>query len=178
MGRIPERNPRFRTKEEIVRDMAFVLNAPLTYGTQEAVLREACWVWTEFDGKYEGCAYWSKAAMIQKMRYLKHKMDYFENPSANAKPTKVKLIHEHVVPKQVICELLRKLSPATPESVRGICDKFLIGAVITCEEDARLNTYRQSMPPEFIDSASADFQNPWLRYKRCEIEILPHPPGW
>lgn len=114
MGRIREGHRCYRTKDEIVRDIVFVLNAPLAYGTQEAVLRNACWVWTESDGKYDGCAYWSKAAKTQELLYVKQQLDGLE-------PPKVERIHEHIVPKQIVCQLLRELSPATPEAVRDIC---------------------------------------------------------
>src|SRR5205809_3353602 len=62
VGRVSQKHPRYRTKEVIVNDIAFVLNAPLSYGSRWAVLRDAAWVWTEFHGKYKGCPYWTKMA--------------------------------------------------------------------------------------------------------------------
>jgi hypothetical protein len=174
MGNTPKtRNRRFRTKNEIVADITYVLNAPLHYGTQEAVLRDACWVWTEYSGKYDGCEYWSKDAKIQELRHLKHQIDSQEI-------SYIKRIHEHVVPKRVVCKMLRELSPAMPESVREICDRFLHGVVVTLEEDAKLNQskFRQTMPAEFFDPASPEYHDPWLRYKRCGIELIPRPPSW
>src|SRR5690606_35099406 len=58
--RLPE-----RTKERIAQDIAAVLNAPadwLSPRAKNAVLKNAIWAWTQFDGKYKGCKTWSQAA--------------------------------------------------------------------------------------------------------------------
>ncbi len=159
MPRIPEKNPRYRTKQQIAEDVAFVLKSPLSYGTKFAVLKDACWVWTEFDGKYEGCRYWTKMAML-----------------ARAADKKAKLIHEHVVPKKVVINILMDLREPTSEEVYSILDRFLTGVVVTPEEDGLLNCdHRASMPPEFFDPDSPQYQDAWLRYapfKEHGIEIV------
>ena len=63
MARVPESHLRFRTREQICEDVAFVLGAPLSYGTKFAVLADVNWVWSECSGKFKGCHYWSKAAL-------------------------------------------------------------------------------------------------------------------
>lgn len=151
MAHISERSPRYRTREQIAEDVAFILKAPVRYGTKYAVLSEVMWVWTEFCGKYRGCRYWSKTAL---MVYQRDR-------------NKAKLKHEHVVPKKVVIEMLFALDQPTPENVRSILDTFLIGVVLTPEEDAVLNVeFGSKMPPEFYDPSSPDFHNPWLRYTR------------
>lgn len=155
MAQIAETNSKYRTKDQIVRDVAVVLNSPLTYGTKCAVLLDVGWVWTEFHGKYEGCPYWSERALEQ-----------FE---ANAK---TKLRHEHAVPKSVIIAMLVEIDSPTHDQVRDICERLLIGVVVTREEDNLLNReFKKTMPPEFFDPQSADYHNPWLRYKRCGIPV-------
>jgi hypothetical protein len=149
MPRIPESNDRYRTKDQLCSDIAFVLNSSLHYGTKYAVLSEAAWVWTEFQGKYEGCEYWSKAA-------LKFRGD----PK--------RLVHEHVIPKKIVIKRLLKLSSptaATASSVRQELDSYCKGAVITREEDASLNRlgFRSKMPSDW------DEKDLWARYKAAGI---------
>ena len=154
MGRVSERHLRYRTKEQIVHDVAFVLSAPLAKGTKWAVLRDVAWVWTEFEGKYKGCRYWSKCARQQ----------YLKSGSSG-------LRHEHIVPKDVVIKMLLNLSSPTPEKVQEVCEKFLIGTVVTMHEDAVLRVFLKIMPPAFDDPDSSDYHNPWLRYRLCNIEM-------
>lgn len=105
-------------------------------------------MWTEFDGKYNGCRYWTKAALMARM---------IDKRAA--------LKHEHVVPKKVVVDMLVRLPQPDAESVFAIMDRFLIGVVVTPEEDAVLNCdHPSTMPPEFFDPKSPHFHDPWLRY--------------
>jgi hypothetical protein len=55
------------------------------------VLSETTWVWTEFEGKYHGCEYWSEAAWkLQDQQKM--------------------LVHEHAVPKSIVIQRLLELS--------------------------------------------------------------------
>lgn len=156
MAQIPVDNPRYRTKQELSVDVAKVLCSDLHHGTQFAVLKEVTWVWTEFTGKFNGCHYWTAAALRRFKRESSRK----------------RLRHEHVVPKKVVIEMLFALDKPTAEKVRTILDKFLIGVVVTKEQDARLNAeYGKSMPPEFYDESSPLYQDPWLRYRKCNIKV-------
>jgi hypothetical protein len=80
------------------------------------------------------------------------------------------LLHEHAVPKSVVINKLLALAEPTWEAVYAICEKYLIGVVVTREEDALLNEFRMTMPSDFEDLKSASFDNPWLRYERCNIK--------
>ena len=152
MGRISENNPRYRTKDEMVRDVAIALNSGLSYGAKYAVLANVAWAWTEFDGKYKGCQRWTKKARQE-----------FDTKN---------LRHEHAVPKRVVIDMLLKLVNPNENEVRRICDHFLLGVVVTIEEDRILNEhFRKVMPNEFAAGSSPDFENPWLRYLRCNIEF-------
>jgi hypothetical protein len=148
MPRIPEDNRRYRSREELCADIAFILKADVAYGTKYAVLSEATWVWTEFEGKYKGCEHWSKAA--KKFR---------DNPKM--------LVHEHVVPKSTVIAELWSLPDKTPDSVRRLMDELCKGAVITREEDASLNSqgFRSKMPDDW------DHKDPWARYNAAGIKM-------
>jgi len=166
MGRVSRRNPCFRTRDEIVRDVAFVLNAPLAYGTQEVVIQSACWAWTEFDGKYKGCRFWTRGAMMQFLTAA---------PATRHKD----LRHEHAVPRKVVSRMLRDVKSITPDAVGTIFHELLHGVVVIKEEDALLNVeFRQSMPIEFFDSENSMFRDCLLRYKKCGIEVVKPPTEW
>jgi hypothetical protein len=148
MGRIPEKNPRFRTKEQICADVAVVLNAPLSWGTQHAVIAEALWVWTEFDGKYDGCRVWSESAWA-------------------SRSSKKELRHDHAIPKALLVEQLRLLrNKASVEDVREILDQN-VGVVITKAEDAILTGcgLRSNLP------VNEQF-DPMSRYRVASINVV------
>ena len=146
----------FRTKEVIASDVAFVLNAPLSLGTKLAVVNQACWTWTEFDGKYSGCRFWSQQALDRK--------------SEQALP---KLIHEHLVPRAVVADLLLAMHCPSAKDVFQVFDKYLIAVIVTPEEDKKISRrFRSKMPMGFFDLDSPDFQNVWLRYKDSEISVV------
>lgn len=149
MGRIPESNPRFRTKGQICQDVCYVLNAPIPWGTQFAVVAEALWVWSEFEGKYRGCRQWSK--------------------SAQGKFTDEReLRHDHAVPKKyLIGRLAERRGSATVERVRLLLDAHCIGVVITRDQDNLLTKkgLRASMPPGW------DGTDPLARYRAAGIAL-------
>jgi hypothetical protein len=156
MARIPPQNPRYRTKQQLAHDVAKVLKSNLHYGTKFAVLKEVMWVWTEFDGKFRGCIYWSQAA-IRRFRHDGHVKN---------------LRHEHIVPKKVVMDRLFRLKKPTTKRVWRILDRFLIGVIVTKKEDARLNAaYSKAMPASFRDKRSPGFRDPWLRYRECGIRV-------
>jgi hypothetical protein len=154
----PKTHPRYRTKDEIAQDVSFALKSKLSPAAKYAVLKDAMWTWTELEGKYKGCQYWTPLAFA-----LHH-----ANRKAKKKPGSG-LRHEHIVPKSVVYEILCGLEHPTRKAVFQICDKLLIGVVVTVPEDLMLNQFRSTMPPEFHDPASPDHLDPWLRYKRCNV---------
>jgi hypothetical protein len=151
-----KKNPAYRTKEQLVQDVTTVLNAALTYGTKKVVCRQAASEWTEHSGKYRGCPYWSTKALEQ-----------YKTTS------KVRgLRHEHAVPKKVVVTALLNLKNPTTQDV-DLWFKFLVGVVVTLEEDKLLNLqFKSSMPPEFSDASSPSSLDPLLRYKKCGIEVV------
>lgn len=121
---------RHRSKEDICRDVAYVLAAPLTEGTKIAVLNDALWTWSEFDGKIDGCRWWSEAACA-------------------IRENRKQLIHEHLVPRKVLIERLLELEGPATDNVARVLQQC-IGVVITKDEDRLLNMHglRSKMPKD------------------------------
>ena len=150
---ISEKNNRFRSKEQISSDVASVLNAELTWGTQFAVLSEAIWVWSEFEGKFKGCVHWTPGAW-------------------KSRADRKLLTHEHVVPKSVIIEHLAQMrGRATGAEVKRVLDEFCIGVVVLRSEDRLLTSakLRSAMPPEWSG------KSPWARYEVIGLTVVKHP---
>jgi len=147
MARISPSNARYRDKPTICRDVAVILRADLSYGTKYSVVSEVTWVWSEFNGKLEGCRYWSEAAL-----------------AASGAP----LIHEHVVPKSVIISRLFALSEPTPDAVKDVLEQLCIGVVVTKHENLPRNALglRSVMPADWCGA------NPWARYEAAGITVV------
>jgi hypothetical protein len=156
MARLSKKNPAYRTKDQLLEDVAFVLNSPLSYGTKYVVCKQATSAWTEHEGKYKGCGQWSKKAFKQ----------YEATASVKG------LRHEHAIPKKVVLGALLNLHNPTKANV-ALWFKLLVAVVVTVEEDRLLNSrFKSSVPPEFYDSASPSGLDMLLRYKECGIEVL------
>ena len=149
LSRISEKNVRFRTRQEICRDVSLVLNDPrLHVGTKYAVVDQVLWVWSEFDGKHTGCKYWSKKARASGSK-------------------RGGLVHEHLVPRGIVREKIFALRNPTPTAVRRTLQTWCVGVVVTRDEDDRLNELglRQSRPDTW------DKRNKWARYEEAGIAI-------
>lgn len=131
-------------------DIVEVLNSStLSHGTKHSVIDNVIWVWSEFDGKYEGCKYWSIEA---------------QSDSEEDKD----LIHEHLVPRKIIREKIFSLKNPTKLDISHVLEKYCVGVVITKREDETLNFYklRSTMP------ANWDGKDVWARYKVAGIEVV------
>ena len=91
IAKISEKNKRFRTKDQMCKDLSTILNLDLIYGTKFSVVNEVLWVWSEYDGKHKGCKFWSKEAC---------------NLWEKQKPSVKSLIHEHLVPRNILIKLI------------------------------------------------------------------------
>src|SRR5438067_1632121 len=157
MARINPKNKRFRTRQQMAADISVALRSELTYGGKFDVLSAVMWAWTEYAGKYLGCRYWTKLAIGTYQR---------DHNIRN-------LRHEHVVPKRCVMAMLFSLADATPDVVYALLSRYLIGVIVTREEDAILAVeHSQSMPDEFESCADVMAREPWLRYQRCNIEWI------
>jgi len=147
-------NKRYRTKENMAHDVAFILTAPVEWGTKYDVINGILWAWNGDHGKYDGCEYWSKKALESK-----------NDP-------KVKRIHEHIVPRKALIGILERLADPTPDKVRQVLNCLCVAAVIANEEHSRLDlSFRDRMPNDFVESPLSA-SDPWLRYKRCGIDVV------
>lgn len=149
MARISEKNNRYRSKETICKDLAYVLSSEVSYGTKYAVVHEITWIWSEFNGKHQGCKYWSEKAI-------------------NSGLTNKELIHEHIVPRKVMISALMNMENPTPDKIFNYLKKYCIGVVVTKEEDIRLNKagLRSKMPNSWNED------DPWERYNLVGIKVI------
>ncbi|MFC5049110.1 hypothetical protein ACFPK9_00560 [Rubritalea spongiae] len=150
MARISEKNERFRTKQEICKDLSYVMQDPnLHIGTKLAVIDQIFWVWSEFNGKHKGCRFWSQEALDSGL----------ENKG---------LVHEHIVPRKIVRERLRSLDDKSPDSIYQLLEQFCIGVVVTKAEDYKLNSLGLSskMPSNW------DGSDPWARHKAAGIKVV------
>jgi hypothetical protein len=158
-----------RTPETVIQDVTYVLNAPLSLGTKFAVVNNSLRVWTEFSGKYEGCPRWTKLALLRRTVATKE----------GIKKRFQGLVHEHAVPNRIVAGMLFEQKAPTAESVRAVFEQFVHAVVVTKEEDNLLSVmFRQTMPPEFSDPNSTKYHEPFLRYERCEIEVINTRDNW
>lgn len=159
-----ENNIKFRTKSEILFDSVFILNSPITKGAKYMALNDVCWQWTEFEGKYEGCRYWSEEA-IKLLKNLKNDNEKFKYSDY--------FRHEHIVPRKGLIEKIFNIKNINEEILEKVLNKYLIGVVVTISEEKVLNKfgYKQNMPKEFYQSDNKNYNNEWLRYKKLSILV-------
>ena len=150
MGKISEKSPLFRTKQVMLEDLAFVLSqGNLRHGTKFAVLDQIIWVWSEFDGKHDGCRFWSNEAL--------------QSGSKRAG-----LIHEHLVPRNIIRSKIFALEMPDMHSIKCILEGTCIGVVVTKTEDDRLREFKlnKAMPDGW------DGKDVWARYRKANIPVM------
>jgi hypothetical protein len=150
-----------RTREVIAHDVTYVLNAPLHEKTKRIVVKNAAWAWTTSLGKYEGCPFWTQAAL-----------DQFK--AATGKRRAKGLNHEHVVPIEALFQILRTLPDRNQEAVYQCLEKCLQGVVVTTEEHDKLNEKFKKTTPDGFDYRNNSSIR--ARYEECGIEILEIPP--
>jgi hypothetical protein len=149
MARIAESSELFRTREEICRDVAFALRTKeLHFAARRAVVDQAIWVWSEYEGKFSSSLFWSKDAL-------------------RAKERKEPIIHEHPVPRKEIRVRLFSLKRVSIRAVREIFETYCLGAVISKAEDEYLNRLglRSRMPDNWNGN------DVWARYRCAKINV-------
>jgi len=143
MARISEKSELFRERSVIVSDVVFALTTGfIHHAAKRAIIDQAIWVWSEYDGKHSPSLFWS-------------------NEAKQAKLNELPIIHEHPVPRQVIREKLFSLRKPSTVSVKRVLTRYCIGAVIAKTEDITLNKsgLRSKMPADW------DGKDLWARYK-------------
>jgi hypothetical protein len=154
---------RYRTKEQMAKDVLAALNAPMSDRAKEVVLLDVFSAWTQSAGKYNGCQYWSDGAW--KLHPRLECQLYGKGEWKN-------LRHEHAVPKSVLRRELWSLNNPTEETVAEYLECYLVGVVVTVEEDKRLNKrFKSEMPPGFWKKGHELYFNFFARYRLCGIKI-------
>jgi len=138
---------------EAVRYCQRVASLGMPVSAYSKALREPVhFLWERREGSKEECAaYRSRAARGLSFRNRE-------------------LVFDHSVPFRVLQEKLMKLQPVTPEAVRHLLERHSVVALITKEEDDRLNAagLNRKMPPGW------DKKNPLARYEAVGIELDPN----
>jgi len=156
MGRLSERNPCYRTRQQIADDIHFALHSQISFGGRHSIYKKAFWVWSEFEGKHQGCIWWSQAAIDSWTTEKKLKL----------------LCHEHVVPMSALVHVLESLNDKSAKNIRNVLHKFCVGASILRTEHAHLNTlFRSKMPPGWGDLPLSQ-RDPFARYRHCSNIVL------
>ena len=98
----------------MVSDVVFALTSrregKLSVPGQRSILRAVMSAWTEFDGKYKGCRYWSQLAIGVMLQHTR----------AGKRGWKKRFCHEHVVPKECVMKMLRSIKEPSAEAVDAI----------------------------------------------------------
>ncbi|WP_038244084.1 hypothetical protein [Virgibacillus salexigens] len=154
-----EKNRKFITKLDMVKSLSKVYQLYLTdelpLGNVHILLDDFLWGWTEYNGKHKGCKWWSDRAYEQ---------------YANREKNKTKgLIHDHVVPRNVIRhEVLEMLyNKCSNEDLYKFLEENLIGCVITKEEDNML----RNLGLRDVLGSSLNSDTVWNRYETAKISI-------
>lgn len=162
----PRSSPIHRDKSIICSDLEIVLGpgcARLSIGAKYAVIDQALELWSAHDGKYEGCRYWTKEALFAAHEHLRYKGQGLPIPHEHS------LIHEHIVPRNIIRDLLLTSSATTATQIESLLDLHCVGAVVTGLQNDQLTQagLRASMPHGWHPGGDI-----WARYRECGIQIV------
>jgi hypothetical protein len=143
------------TRDEIAQAFARVLSLQLQECIQYELLDRLIWMWTEVDGKYDGCRYWSSGARAVRKAL---------------RGWKRQVCHDHVIPRSMLIPMLRQTTPET-SSIARLLESSAIGCVILREEHDGLK--KAGLGSSVPADAAGDV---WARYKA--VSILVDPPAW
>lgn len=163
---LSKKNPRYREKDEMVKDILVAIDLKRTqsisYEAAFNILHAVTYQWTQFDGMYIGNNKWSEEAIKA--------FNININKKAENKERLSKLVREeHIVPRRIIIEHLMDRINVNFDTVKLYLNKYLSSAIVTIEEDKRINKGLKSKMPDGIDTSS-DFDE-WARYKEKNIRV-------
>ncbi len=124
----------------------------------EVAVDNILWNWTGFHGKTVGCPYWSESAL-----------EAYERE--NRLPLEPKLIHEHVIPKSILIELLSKEASANRKTLKDFMNSCVVGAVVTKEEHVRLHQQDDTCDWSSLSVAKTDDNFVFARYQKAKIKV-------
>lgn len=150
-----KKNELYRDRDEMIQDLFYLFNCKdISDGSRMALINNILFEWTEYHGKFVGCKLWSRSAL--------------ELWSINRSDKGLR--HEHIVPRNIVREILIGKyyeGNLNPDIIRKIFLKYLIGVVVTKKQDELLTDlgYKQIMPDEFYIKGNPSYQDEWLRYR-------------
>lgn len=139
-------------EENLCNLVCWTLNSATNEKLSKFLIKDfVLWKWTERNGKYKGCHFWSEKA-------LTHFPIHGESG----------LQHDHVIPRSVLFEELKKLK--TPnnkigkEEIYQFLNKKCIGCVLVKDEHVFFakDELTSSMPKDW------DRIDPWARYRKIK----------
>ncbi|SDJ86037.1 hypothetical protein [Sediminibacillus albus] len=158
MARLSKNNRKYMSKPDMIKSLVKIYElysrSEVPLANVHILLDHFLWGWTEFEGKYKGCKWWSENAY---------------NQFINSKKETAGLIHEHVVPRNVIrVKFLEMLdNGCNEEELYRFLYQYLFACIITKEEDHLLrnsgfkNQLGQELHKETI----------WYRYEQAKIKV-------
>lgn len=131
------------------------------------LIKVAGWRWTA-DAVDETTDVVIPDAIKYDIRYLPHTAEAARVTELYPKEVSRRLTHEHTVPLSLIADWVLQLSD-NREAVRHLFDNCCRAAILTREEDQKLNAakLRSSMPPDWNFESEIT-----ARYKSVEIELI------
>lgn len=157
MGRISPKNEIFMNKSTMISSILTLYKSHIDNSLPLAnlliILNHIMWAWTEYNGKYKGCTWWSEKAYEQ----------FLDTSSYKG------LRHDHIVPRKELKEEIIKIveEKCTFEELYEFLNTYLIGCVITHDEDKVINSIglRDTLGSELTTD------NKWNRYKQANIKV-------
>lgn len=129
------------------------------------------WELTEWRGADIGYPFWSKKAfdLLELEKISSNSKETIYKCSRKLKEKiKGKIIHEHIVPRNLLTEYIIKCRENDVEPRRENFEK-IIQCIITREEDSLLKPFNSTFP-DLI--ALENIKNPWDRYIDCGINEI------
>tara|TARA_Y100000389_G_C17346284_1_gene456010 strand:+ start:154 stop:756 length:603 start_codon:yes stop_codon:yes gene_type:complete len=120
------------------------------------LLGRSIWKYSEAYGKFKGCPFWSVKAYNL----------FFKQKSSSVGVLGKYLRHEHTFPQRLLIEKMWSLKDPTKKNIRELYDKFAVAAVVTKDENDKLNSKDVGLRVSTIDE-----NNIWLRYNNSKIKI-------
>ena len=114
------------------------------------LLSDLLWWFSEADGKYAGCRYWSVGAIESRRAHGRIE-------TSRRKVGGQALRHEHLFPRAQLIDLLLALDPPDVDTVGAELHRLNIGVVVTVTEHDRL--------PD-----DGEPNDPWARYRQGSVE--------
>ncbi|MCX7166554.1 MAG: hypothetical protein NTV11_09790 [Rhodocyclales bacterium] len=154
----------FPDVDKLTEDVSNVLNDPQLHSRiKQQVLDGALWWMADYSGKGLKCQFRSKKA------------DGICKPLLpGSKVTGLGLVHEHIIPKNLIRGQLSKLTiPVDKEEVKRLL-KLSAYCLVHKDDDAQLNKekLRKKMPRVQWQISDAIPEDIWARYKTSGVEII------